>query len=66
MLSFSEALTDLKRGNAMRRTAWPSSQFVRFISGSSDLMYFKTPTQLHITPWPVQLADIQANDWVLA
>lgn len=71
MLTFSEALTQLKAGEDMRVKGWPRSRFVRAVvtAGAPSLVVFNrdhdpaTPPQ---SPYTYPNAEVFGQDWTRA
>lgn len=67
MLTFSEALTAIKKRELLRRTIWPAGQYVTMVKGNNVILYFKSASMAHITPWmTLGQEDVLAIDWEMA
>lgn len=64
MLTFSEALTQLKLGHDMRRAAWPRIEFVRATPLQKLQRIAVAPNlQTTVAPYTATDQDLFATDW---
>lgn len=72
MMTFSEALTQLKAGKDLRIKTWPARHFVRvvFVAGLPTPMLHQVPSTssgtLVKTPYTYPNAEVFGQDWTRA
>lgn len=64
MLTWSEALTQLKSGRDVRRDSWPRLEFLRATQAKQIQRLAVSPTlQTTVAPYQLTDADQFATDW---